>query len=564
MNAVPATLADLCERYWRFQCDEFPLTAIMASQPVTHDDLLREAPSDHERRAHSARTLLAELAAIDPERLDIAGRASYRLLERELHILIDSVALWGHLRPAIFPCGPDFFLNYVAGTVTLQNEADAARWCARLLRIPAGLQGVQDALAAGASAGLRTPRLVVERLAAQLAGQLGTPPARSALYGPYARAADRFEARATKALNAIEHMVYPALRAYAAFVADTLGTHARDSLSCADDVHGEAFYRLQIRLHTGQDIDPALVHRLGLDEVERIGAQMDSVALDAGFAGDLAGYIRQLKDDPGQFATSAGHLQEQIEILSKRIDAKLPEFFGRLPRSTYGVKLMASETASGAPPAYAQPNPADNSAAGVHWVNPLPHKCPRYLHLPIALHEAWPGHLMHTALIQEQTHLPAFRRYGALRYAACLEGWALYCENMGVEMGLYDTPDKRYGLLEMEMWRALRLVVDSGIHALGWGREQAIDLMLQHLALPRATIEAEVDRYIAWPGQALAYQIGNLKFRALRQRSEARLGERFDRRAFHDALMAAGPVTLDALDEYIEAWIGAAAAHAFP
>jgi uncharacterized protein (DUF885 family) len=177
------------------------------------------------------------------------------------------------------------------------------------------------------------------------------------------------------------------------------------------------------------------------------------------------------------------------------------------------------------------------------------------MHLPLALHEAWPGHLMHLALMQELDHLPDFRRYGAMGYSACLEGWALYCERMGEEMGFYDTPDKLYGRLEMEMWRALRLVVDTGIHAMGWSREAAIDLMLQHMAMPRVTIEAEVDRYIGMPGQALAYQIGNRKFCDLRERAEARLRNRFDRRAFHDALMACGPVTLDVLDECVESWI---------
>jgi uncharacterized protein (DUF885 family) len=177
------------------------------------------------------------------------------------------------------------------------------------------------------------------------------------------------------------------------------------------------------------------------------------------------------------------------------------------------------------------------------------------MHIPLAMHEAWPGHLMHLALIQEMENLPDFRRHGALRYSACLEGWALYCERLGEEMGFYDTPEKRYGRLEMEMWRAVRLVVDTGIHAKGWTRERGIAFFEEHMAMPRSTMEAEVDRYIGWPGQALAYQIGNLRFSAIRLKAEAELADDFDIRRFHDALMAAGPVTLPVLEELIDAWI---------
>lgn len=553
-----ASLVDLCRRYWVFLCDEYPHTAIMASQSVAHDDMLRCAPADHERRAAFARAMLVELNAVAPEPLSAQDRASRTALARELYGLIDSVALQAHLRPSLYPLGPEFLPTYVAGLTALANVADARRWLARLRRIPAGLQGVTDALAAGITAGLRYPRMVLECASAQTLATAGIAARDSAYYGPFARAGERgvaFAAVAQEALRAIEDEVYPALQAYAGFVRERLGAVARDSLACIDDLQGAPLYQHLIRQHTTLDISAEEVHRIGLAEVERIAAQMRSVAECAGFAGDLVGYMQKLQTDPERFAASGQALREQIEVLSKRIEAKLPQFFGHLPRSTYGVQLIPEALAEKMPPAYAQPNPADNSACGVHWVTSLPQKCPRYMHLPLALHEGWPGHLMHIALMQEIDALPDFRRYGAMGYTACLEGWALYCERLGEEMGLYDTPDKLYGRLEMEMWRALRLVVDTGLHAKGWSRKQSIDLMVRHLTMPRVTIEAEVDRYIGMPGQALAYQIGNRKFCELRERAEARLGERFDRRAFHDALMAAGPVTLDALDEYIQSWI---------
>jgi len=554
-----AALAELCARYWAFQCDENPTLAIMASAPVTHDELLRLAPADHERRATTAKAMLAGMSAISIEGLGAGDRATYAILRRELQELVDGFELQAHRRPSLYPLGVDVGVAYVAGMVALQSEADARRWLNRLRRIPAGLQGLVESLDEGVRAGLRYPRLVIERTATQTLGVVGTPPRESPIFGPFLKAGPRGEAFAAiteAALHAIEHEVYPAFRAYVTFVREQLGKVARDTLSCMDDPQGEAFYREQVRHFTTLDIDPHEVHRFGFAEVQRITADMREVAAAAGFPGDLAGYVRRLKADPAQFAPSGEALREQLESVCKRIDGKVPEFFGRLPRTTYGVTSMPPSVATTQPPALAMPGPADHSAAGQVWITSLPDRCPRYMHLPLALHEAWPGHVMHVALTQELDGLPAFRRHGALGYSVWLEGWALYCERLGEEMGFYDTPDKRYGRLEMEMWRALRLVVDTGIHAKGWSREQAIDLMLQHMAMPRPTIEAEVDRYIGLPAQALAYQLGNRKFRELRERAEARLGDRFNRRAFHDALMAAGPVTLGVLDEHIEWWIG--------
>jgi uncharacterized protein (DUF885 family) len=279
------------------------------------------------------------------------------------------------------------------------------------------------------------------------------------------------------------------------------------------------------------------------------------VAAQAGYADNVAGYRRFLTQDPQFFAASAEALRERVQIVSKSIDGKIPSFFGRLPRITYGVQSIPAPASERMPPAYAQPNPADGSTAGIYWISSLPAKAPSYLHVPLALHEGWPGHLMHIALMQEMTELPAFRRANFTKYSACLEGWALYCETLGIDMGLYETPHQHYGRLDMEMWRACRLAVDTGIHIKGWSRERAIDYMLAHLSLSRVTIEGEVDRYIAMPAQALGYQIGNLKFRELRARAEQQLGGRFDIRAYHDQLMAAGPVTLPVLEEVVDDWL---------
>lgn len=551
-------LADLAARYWMFQCEEMPIDAIAAGVATKAEALLREGPGDNERRAAWARTALTELAAIELGNLSVQDRATHGLLHHELRHLVEMVDCRAHLRPELYPLGPEFTLIYWANSTALATAADAQTYLARLAAIPASFATVQESLTEGVAAGMSYPRLVVERAVQQIRGQVSMSTEANPFYGPFARIANRsgaMAALAEKGRALVEEVVKPAFLSYADYLEREVLPAARDSLACTADIDGSRLYGYHIGRYTTIDPSPAQVHALGLAEVERITQAMLQVASDAGFPGDIAGFRRRLQTDNQQFAASAEALREQIEILSKRIDARIPEFFGRTPRTSYGVSSIPEAVAEKMPPAYAQPNPADRSAAGIHWITSIPGKCPRYIHLPLALHEAWPGHLMHLALIQEMDQLPDFRRYGAMKYAACLEGWALYCEALGEDMGFYDTPEKRYGRLEMEMWRAARLVLDTGIHAQGWSRDKAIAFFQDNMAMPLETLTAEVDRYIGMPGQALAYQLGNLKFRDMRARAEAALGDDFRIRDFHDALMAAGAVTLPVLEMLIDDWI---------
>jgi uncharacterized protein (DUF885 family) len=558
MMMANTALTDLAARFWTFQCEEFPTVAIAAGVLTEADQLLRETPADFERRADWARAARTELAAIDPTSLSLPDLATHRLLEYEFRLLAEIVESGAHLRPTLYPLGPEFTLIYWANSTALATGGDARSYLNRLAAIPASFATVQESLTAGIQARMAYPRLVVERAIAQIRGQVSMPIEENAFYAPLSRIASRGSTMASLAKEGrslVEKVVVPAFLAYARFLETTVLPSARDSLGCTEDIGGARFYRYNIDQYTTLDLPAAEIHAKGLAEVNRIEHEMHAVAADGGFPGDLEGFRHRLQNDNQQFAASAAALREQIEVLSKRIDARIPEFFGRTPRTTYGVSSIPEAVADKMPPAYAQPNPADGSAAAVNWITSLPRKCPRYIHLPLALHEAWPGHLMHLALIQEMDQLPDFRRFGALKYTACLEGWALYCEALGEDMGFYDTPDKRYGCLEMEMWRAVRLVLDTGIHAQGWSRDQAIAFFRKNMALPLETLTAEVDRYIGLPGQALAYQLGNLKFRELRARAQAALGEEFRIRDFHDALMAAGAVTLPVLELLIDAWI---------
>jgi len=555
-------LRNLAQRFWDFQCHEFPLLAIQASRATADAVLFREAPEDYERRFEAAGRFAHELSAIPEQNLDAQGWATHQLLRRELADLRDFYRVRAHQRPSLFPLGPHFATIYFANLTALTNIEATQLYVERLAGVAGYWPQLRANLAMGHAEGIRYPRQDLRNAAAavraSVKGELDT----LAWFSPFRRTALRgreLDRLAQRARDVIATELVPALLSYADYLEGPLAKGARESVACTDSPDGEEFYRVLMRHFTTTNLSAAGVHELGEREVIRLQGDMEVIAAEAGFKGDLPGYRHHLNHDPQFVAASKEALLEQIEVLSKRIDFRIPTYFGRIPRITYGVQLMPEAAAALLPPAYAQPNPADGSAPGVHWLTSLPAKAPSYMHVPLALHEAWPGHLMHLALIQEMQDLPDFRRYGALSYSACLEGWALYCEGLGVEMGLYRTPHQHYGRLDMEMWRACRLVVDTGVHTQGWTRSEGIAFMAANLALPLTTIESEVDRYIGWPGQALAYQIGVLKFRDLRARAQERLGKRFDIRAFHDQLLAAGPVTLPVLERLTEDYLARAA-----
>lgn len=559
MNDAAAALGDLAERYWHFECEETPLMPAMAGQALPDAVLFRESPDDHARRDRRAADLLTELNTIPRNGLTAQQRATHRLLERELVAVRSHYRVRAHLRPSLFPSGPDFTAVFWANSTQVSDAESAARYVGRLAALPAYLRDVQESIGAGLAQGMRYPRAVLDCAAANTRSMLTGDIEASPWLGPFRRSpAAGQQAMGVQrdcALGVVRDALIPALQAHADFMEGPVRRAARDTLACTEDPDGPAFYRVLVQQFTTTDLTPEAIHELGLAEVARLDAEIEVVAAQAGFPGNVGGYRHFLTTDSQFIAPSADALRSTLESLCKRIDRRIPAYFGRIPRITYGVESMPEGMSARMPPAYAQPSPADGSAAGVFWVSGLPARCPSYLHVPFAVHEAWPGHLMHIALMQEADDLPTFRRHGAVKYSACIEGWALYCETLGVEMGLYDTPHQHYGRLEMELWRALRLVVDTGIHWHGWSRERAIAYMAERLTHPRNTIEAEVDRYAALPGQALGYQIGNLRLRALRQRCESALGARFSHRTFHAAVMGAGAVTLPVLDDLVDDWL---------
>jgi uncharacterized protein (DUF885 family) len=311
-----------------------------------------------------------------------------------------------------------------------------------------------------------------------------------------------------------------------------------------------------VKRYTTLDLTPDDVHAVGEREVSRIRGEMEDVVRQVGFERGFPAFLELLRSDPRFYAKTGEELLEKASRIAKRMDGALPSLFRRLPRQPYGVEPVPPDLA----PKYTGGRyvgaPLDGTRAGTYWVNTHALETrPLYTLEALTLHEAVPGHHLQIALAQELEGLPAFRRYGYVD--AFGEGWGLYAERLGLEAGFYTDPYSNFGRLTYEMWRACRLVVDTGLHAKGWTREQAIDFMAANTALSRHEITTEVDRYLSWPGQALAYKMGELKIRELRARAENALGPRFDVRAFHDAVLANGSVPLDVLEEQIDAFIAA-------
>jgi uncharacterized protein (DUF885 family) len=351
-----------------------------------------------------------------------------------------------------------------------------------------------------------------------------------------------------EATEAICNAVIPAHRELLAFMDDEYLPHARTTLAAEALPDGAAYYRAQIHEYTSLDTSPDEIHALGLKEVARIHAEMIEAMRKTGFEGDLPAFLTYLRTDPKFYAKTPDELLMRAAWIAKKVDGKIGHYIGKLPRGRFGIQPVPANIA----PYWT----AGRGGPTVYWLNTydLPSR-PLYNLTALTLHESSPGHSLQISLAEESQGQPAFRRNGYI--SAYGEGWALYTEKLGVEMGMYETPYDDFGRLSYEMWRACRLVVDTGIHHMGWTRDQAIDYLAQNTALPRHEIETEVDRYISWPAQALSYKLGELDIERLRAKAEQALGPKFDIRAFHDAVLSTGSVPLPVLDAHIDQWIAA-------
>lgn len=553
-----ATLDALMAEYWDYYLESFPVVATRVGVNEFNDRFASMTPDAVAERLQAENAYLARLADIAPESLSDRGRVNAELFG---WVLEDSVgAMELDLARIPFNTFSGFFMNALTASngVRMDSAADYRDYLSRLADLPRYFEENIDNMRRGAESGFVLPQIVIDGVLPTLESQLKDDPEDSSYFEPFVNAGDVVgEASAaelsSEAKRLITEDVFPAYKSLIAFLSDEYRASATIGASELDN--GKAYYEFQIRRYTTlEDIDADEIHAIGLREVGRIRNEMDAIIRELEFDGDFDAFTEFLRTDPQFYANTPEGLLKEAAWIAKRIDYKMPGFFGKLPRQPYGVVPVPDEIAPNYTTGAYYGAPAGGANGGAYWLNTYAlDQRPLYELPSLTLHEAVPGHHHQAALALEMEDVPEFRR--DLYFSAFGEGWALYTEKLGVEMGIYLTPYEHFGRLSYEMWRACRLVIDTGIHARGWSRDEAIEFMTANTGLSEGNIRAEIDRYISWPGQALAYKLGEIEIWELRRRAEAELGDDFDLREFHDVILGNGALPMAMLENVVDRYI---------
>lgn len=555
-----AVFRAITEREWAWRLQDAPQFATSVGVHDYDDALGHVDAASQARRLATLRGVQRELDALDAAALSPAQQVNHAVYRAQIDNALEDLRLHAWLMPLTSDSSFYADLAFLPRAHPFDSVRDVENYLKRLAAIPAYFDEHIALLRQGVKEGRTLPRVVLSGREQPLRDVAALKdPTESVFYAPLKQLpagippaeAERLRAEAQRVLREAVIPAYARLLKY--FVEDYV-PHARRSIAATALPDGKAWYRQQIREYTTLDLTPEAIHAIGLKEVARIRAEMQGVMREARFDGDFPAFLAFLRRDPQFYAKTPEELMLRARDIAKRIDGRLPGYFGLLPRLTYGVEPVPEAIAPFYTGGRYVPAAVGGRESGTYWVNTydLPSR-PLYVLPALTLHEAVPGHHLQGALAAEQGEQPPFRRYSYI--SAYGEGWALYAEHLGVEMGIYRTPYEHFGRLTYEMWRAGRLVVDTGMHALGWSRERAVAFLRDNTALSTHEIDTEVDRYISWPGQALSYKLGELKIRELRARAEQALGDRFDLRAFHDAVLSLGSVPLPLLEQHVDAWI---------
>ena len=586
-------LQQLFDDHWESQLRERPQFATRTGDRRFNDRLSRVSLADVERRNKKTQAFLNRAEAIDSDKLTPHQQVSLSMFIRLRREDLQEHRFGTYLMPISNRGGFHVSFPELAKEVPLATLEDYENYLARLNAFQQYAAGHIELLREGVRRGITQPAVIFEGWQEVVDAQIVDDPTKSLLYAAVQEFPDSVpqserERLATATSTAISEVVVPAYRRFRQFMAEEYLPNCRSSVGALALPAGREFYRYRVRRFTTLDISPEKVHQRGLAEVKRIRGEMQTIIEKVGFIdqsaskatgrpaegpvllgkdgktgqlpgadnnkGDFAAFVEHLRTSPEFYAKTEDELLNRCAFVLKSADGRLPALFGKLPRMPYGIRPVPKFIAAKMTAAYYKRPAGDRSDAGFYYLNTynLPSR-PLYTLEALSLHEAVPGHHLQIALQQELENVPTFRRYNG--FTAFVEGWALYAERLGLEMGFYEDPYSDFGRLTMEIWRASRLVVDTGLHYFGWTREQAIDFLKQNSAMSEHNIRAEVDRYIGWPGQALAYKTGELKIRELRATAEEKLGDAFDIRAFHDVVLGSGAVPLDVLEDNVEAWI---------
>lgn len=551
-------LRRLLEDEWQYNLHEFPVTATYLGDRRYNDRWTDVSRSAIAKREEHQREVLKRLDAIDSQRLTSAERLNLNLYRRQLVTELEEIPYQWHLVPLNHRDGIQDE-NSVADACSFSELKDYEDWLSRLKSFPEYMDQTIALMRAGVAAGMVQPQIVMQRVPSQIRRQLVEDPSTSLFYKPFKsfpqEVSDEDRARLSReAQAAIREYIVPAYRKFLGFFEREYFPACLKNAGAWQLPRGQEFYAYLARKHTTTSLTPQEIHDLGLSEVKRIRAEMERIKQQVGFQGSLSEFFRHLRTAPEFHYTDANDLLAAYVAFVARVEPLLPRVFKKLPRIPFGIEAIPAHMAPDTTTAYYRPPSADGSRPGTYFVNLYkPETRPKYEIAALSLHEAMPGHHLQIALATDLQDVPEFRKHSHV--TSYVEGWALYSESLGEEMGLYDDPYSKFGQLTYEMWRAVRLVVDTGIHSLQWSREQAITYFQDNAPKSELDIINEIDRYIAWPGQALAYKIGELKIKELRQRATTALGPAFDLRDFHDVILRNGAVPLDVLEELVNDWI---------
>lgn len=552
-------LRRLFDLVWEYGLQEGPELATFVGDPRHQDRWTDFSPATQARQEAEARKLLEVVQTLDREKLTPAEQVDYDLFRRRLERQIEGFRFPGELtslhQMGGIHQGAPLVLSYMRPTTVEGYEAVLSR-----LR---GLTTVVDQMIAllekGLAAGVTSPRITLRDVPGQVQGLLVEDPLSSPMLTafremPPSIPAEERERLSREAVRVLQERVNPAFRKLHRYLTETYIPGARETIALSALPEGEAWYAYNVRQATTTDLTPQQIHDIGLAEVKRIRAEMDEVIRGTGFEGSYEEFLTFLRTDPKFFFDKPEDLVTAYRDICKRVDPELVRLFGKLPRLPYGVSTIPDYAAKSQTTAYYSQGSLEAGRPGMYHVNTYDLKSrPKWEMEALSLHEAVPGHHLQTSIAAELEGVPTWRRFDD--YTAYSEGWGLYAESLGEEMGFYEDPYSKFGQLTYEMWRAVRLVVDTGIHALGWSRQQAIDYFKANAGKTEHDITVEVDRYIVTPGQALAYKLGQMKIRELRTFAEKELGPKFDVRAFHDEVLGRGALPLDLLEKNVRAWV---------
>ncbi len=560
-SSVAQQLHALFESAWEADLRADPNNATYLGDMRFNDRWTNVSLAAYAARNRADQATLARLRSIPRASLPAAEQLNYDLFAREYQQRLRSYAF----KPFLFSInhqGGIQTASEMAELLPFQTRKDYNDWLSRLNSFGNLVDQHIELLSTAAREKRTQPRVIMERLVPQLAMQVVDKPQDSPFYAPFQRMPASIptaeqQSLASNGRDLIANVVVPAYRRLQKHFIEQYLPATRSSVGISDTPDGAEFYRERIAFHTTLgNLTAEQIHATGLTEVARIRGEMLKIKEQVNFKGTLQEFFVFLRTDPQFYYKTPEELLAAYESIAKRIDPNLLRVFGLLPRTPYGIRAIPATSAPNTTTAYYQGPAGDGSRPGYYYVNLYrPEVRPKYEMEVLSAHEAVPGHHLQIALAMEQASLPKFRRNAG--YTAYVEGWALYSESLGEELGLYKDPYSKFGQLTYDMWRAVRLVVDTGMHAKGWTRQQAIDFFKENAAKTDTDIVNEIDRYISWPGQALAYKTGQLRLLALRQEAEQKLGTRFDIRKFHDAVLATGAIPLDLVESNMRRWIAA-------